>query len=276
MRCQAFENLVSDVARGDLVEAHELIQAQEHAVECPSCDQRLENQNSLSLGLRNLAIADADLSAPGRVEAELVSMFRAISTEKAAKNVVVLETAKPKRLLSWPIAVAAAIVAAILAGGLVEIYFHKAESVERNQVSSNPLITPSVSGTPERSDRLNNTTSGVSGSDVLVSNRPVPTASPRKPRMIKAAIKVPEVKSAATNSTMRPDPQAEVATDFFPVSYSSSLMPITSGRVVRVELPRTALASYGLPMNMSQSNGMVKADVVMDESGSARAIRFVR
>jgi len=68
----------------------------------------------------------------------------------------------------------------------------------------------------------------------------------------------------------------EIATDYFPVSYASSLSPLESGRVIRVELPRTALASFGLPMNMAQANGSVKADVLMDDYGAARAIRFVR
>jgi len=73
-----------------------------------------------------------------------------------------------------------------------------------------------------------------------------------------------------------PSQAQEIATDYFPVSYASSLSPLESGRVIRVELPRTALASYGLPMNMAQANGSVKADVLMDDYGAARAIRFVR
>jgi hypothetical protein len=51
---------------------------------------------------------------------------------------------------------------------------------------------------------------------------------------------------------------------------------VEGGRVVRVELPRSALASFGLPMNMTEANGSVKADVLMDDFGTARAIRFVR
>jgi hypothetical protein len=72
------------------------------------------------------------------------------------------------------------------------------------------------------------------------------------------------------------DGPQEIATDFIPVSYSSALTSVEGGRVVRVELPRSALASFGLPMNMTEANGRVKADVLMDDFGTARAIRFVR
>jgi hypothetical protein len=45
---------------------------------------------------------------------------------------------------------------------------------------------------------------------------------------------------------------------------------------VRVEMPRSALMSFGLPMNMERGGGRVKADVVVGNDGFARAIRFVR
>jgi hypothetical protein len=49
-----------------------------------------------------------------------------------------------------------------------------------------------------------------------------------------------------------------------------------AGHVVRVELPRNALASFGLPVNADRAEARVKADVLMGEDGMARAIRFVR
>ena len=45
---------------------------------------------------------------------------------------------------------------------------------------------------------------------------------------------------------------------------------------MRVELPRSALMSFGLPMNMERAGERIKADVVVGEDGLARAIRFVR
>jgi hypothetical protein len=48
------------------------------------------------------------------------------------------------------------------------------------------------------------------------------------------------------------------------------------GQLVRVELPRSAMASFGLPVNLDRANERVKADVLVGSDGQARAIRFVQ
>jgi hypothetical protein len=48
------------------------------------------------------------------------------------------------------------------------------------------------------------------------------------------------------------------------------------GQIVRVEVPRSALANFGLPVNMERSNERVKADVLYGVDGLAHAIRFVK
>ena len=48
------------------------------------------------------------------------------------------------------------------------------------------------------------------------------------------------------------------------------------GQIVRVELPRSALANFGLPVNMDRSNEKVKADVLFGVDGLAHAIRFIQ
>jgi hypothetical protein len=70
--------------------------------------------------------------------------------------------------------------------------------------------------------------------------------------------------------------ETEIATDFFPLMNRESLPQLDGGQVVRVELPRSALMSFGLPMNMDRANERIKADVVVGNDGLARAIRFVR
>ena len=47
-------------------------------------------------------------------------------------------------------------------------------------------------------------------------------------------------------------------------------------QVIRVQLPRSTLTSFGFPVNAERWNEPVKADVVMGHDGIARAIRFVR
>jgi hypothetical protein len=70
--------------------------------------------------------------------------------------------------------------------------------------------------------------------------------------------------------------EREIATDFMPLSYDSGAMAMESGHVIRVELPRSALVSMGLPMNLERAGEPIKADVLMGDDGVARAIRFVR
>jgi hypothetical protein len=47
-------------------------------------------------------------------------------------------------------------------------------------------------------------------------------------------------------------------------------------QVVRVEMPRYAMARFGLPVNMERYDERVKADIWLGADGLARAIRFVQ
>jgi len=77
-------------------------------------------------------------------------------------------------------------------------------------------------------------------------------------------------------SKAKPPSNIEIATDFIPVTYGGAANLADGGRMVRVELPRSAMASFGLPVNMDRANEKVKADVLMGVDGLAHAIRFVR
>jgi hypothetical protein len=78
----------------------------------------------------------------------------------------------------------------------------------------------------------------------------------------------PEAAAAATDE--------EITTDFMPLSYGGGFSQIDDGQMVRVELPRSALHSFGLPVNAERAGERVKADVLLGHDGVARAIRFVR
>jgi hypothetical protein len=70
--------------------------------------------------------------------------------------------------------------------------------------------------------------------------------------------------------------EAEIATEFIPLMNREILAQMDGGQVMRVELPRSALISFGLPMDMERAAERIKADVVVGNDGLARAIRFVR
>jgi hypothetical protein len=98
---------------------------------------------------------------------------------------------------------------------------------------------------------------------------------------IVAAIAIPEWRSAilrpaivepskpAESSAVAAN--AEEATEFFPLQYSS--VPITNGETVRLEVPRAVLTSFGL--EAGAASGTVLADIIVGQDGLARAVRFV-
>jgi len=69
---------------------------------------------------------------------------------------------------------------------------------------------------------------------------------------------------------------AEVATDFLPLTFVDDSRAQQSGHVVRVQVLRSALIAFGVPMNMERAGELITADVVVGEDGLARAIRFVQ
>jgi hypothetical protein len=86
----------------------------------------------------------------------------------------------------------------------------------------------------------------------------------RRPPAGGSAQEVPSVPSA---------PAVE-STEFFPLFYSR--VPARGVHVVRMEVPRDALTSFGVDASgASGGSRMVVADVVVGDDGLARAIRFV-
>ena len=67
----------------------------------------------------------------------------------------------------------------------------------------------------------------------------------------------------------------ELVTEFFPLTYSN--VPAPGGYVVRMQVPRSALASFGATAFASDTpSASVLADVVVGNDGLARAVRFVQ
>jgi hypothetical protein len=68
----------------------------------------------------------------------------------------------------------------------------------------------------------------------------------------------------------------EVTSDFVALGYGNAMDLQDGGQLVRVELPRAALARFGLLLDMDHADERVKADVLVGTDGLARAIRFVK
>jgi hypothetical protein len=63
--------------------------------------------------------------------------------------------------------------------------------------------------------------------------------------------------------------------DFVPLVAPDNSAPLDSGQMVRVDVPRAALAALGLPVNASRVGATVRADVLLAHDGTARAIRLL-
>ena len=103
--------------------------------------------------------------------------------------------------------------------------------------------------------------------------KPAPREIPKRvyPRQVR-----PVSSRRADNASVANHVTKEIATDFIPLSYMSAASLQEGGQIIRVQLPRSALANFGLPVNMDRYNEKVKADVLYGVDGMARAIRFVQ
>lgn len=96
-------------------------------------------------------------------------------------------------------------------------------------------------------------------------------ATPAASQSVAVAVARVPVSSAAVRTQ-----QAEYTSEFVPVPYSGGIAPGDSAVIVRVQVPRTALAELGYPIDELQSNAVVQADLLVGEDGWPRAVRIVR
>jgi hypothetical protein len=244
MNCQRFESVVSELARGQMMAAEQRAEALGHSDVCDDCAARLSDEQMLTLGLQSLAAEMESIEAPSPIEANLLKAFRArpVSAEKSA----------PIRVNQryWIAAVAAMLLIAI--------------SLVVFSLSKRPAENAQVAGKQEESQPKQ------------VARDIEKPAAPESPQPLKRKRIRPvrsqrsEVASVANHVTK------EIATDFIPLSYMSAVSLQEGGQIIRVQLPRSALANFGLPVNMDRYNEKVKADVLYGVDGTARAIRFVQ
>lgn len=280
MNCSDFESIINDLARDQLLDASERTQALAHAESCQRCSVRLVEERALTTGLRTLAARGAQSHAPARVEAALLSAFR------QRDNLILLKPAPKQPALAlrtrWAhLGVAAAVAMLFISAGL----FYVQPSAQQQELAAArgsqpvrlaPWATDTNGDTNGRAGQLEPVAMPAGRGFAMpvdferVSNRTRDRFD--GPRRRLPAIEGPRPVNMVAASSNSED----IATDFIPLNYAADLSNLDSGRVVRVELPRTALARYGLPMNAERAGEPVKADVLLGEDGLARAIRFVR
>lgn len=288
MNCLEFESQVEILARGALLEARTRAAAEAHGESCGTCAARLADERALSVGLCALAAGMKTAEAPPRVEAALVASFRTraaslpeeSSEAVAASNVVPMSGHTPARQWSWAKTIAVASMAA--AASLALFMLVRPDASQRVPARSVMIVEPpnnSTGGPPAPTVAQSGSHESVeTGGQTLAGSEPE-VLTPR-PTYV-----VPQARAANVtyrgNRPSRPAQAAdaraqEVATEFIPLVHAGQYAPAEEGHLVRVEVPRSALVSFGLPVNAEAPGGNVKADVLMGQDGIARAIRFVR
>lgn len=279
MNCADFERMINDLARDQIMEASAHTSGLAHAEACARCSARLADERALTQGLHRLAATAQNLEAPAHIEAALVAAFR--ERDKVALPLKPAERS-PARFVArprwrWAIGIAAAVALAFVAFAAIRLQPSQREQQRQlvNARDSQPLkINTEIAEPDQPSSGL------VSGR--LIGEPQTQFASVRTSSRRRSSL---ENINAAGNSIKNPQPvnatlsnstTADIATDFIPLTYGESQSAMDGGHVVRVELPRTALAQFGLPVNAESSAKPVTADVLLGDDGLARAIRFVR
>lgn len=252
MNCQRFENVVSELARGQMMAAEQRAEALAHSDACDDCAARLRDEEMLTRGLQSLAAEMETLAAPANVEAALLQAFR-------AQRVVVPMVPKRSNSRYWLAAVAAVL---LIVMSVVALRWRATDDVPQ-QANAGPEAQKKVEQPIKADNQLAKETIEDERQDEAPKRQII-----RKPAR-RQVVRKPE--NAVANHVT-----SEIATDFITLGYMNPASLQDGGQIVRVELPRSALNRFGLPVNMERYNEKVKADVLFGVDGMAHAIRFIQ
>lgn len=308
MNCRKFETIINDLARVSVMDAAEREMGLAHAESCARCASRLADEKALTLGLRAINMSAQVLEAPAQVESALLAAFReraaaapslannspslAGKSKTADAEVVVPMQRRTRPLWSWStgVAAAAAVVLFAVVLGLLSLQSRPGAQPSSQLAGDEPAAIETEALTKETQPQQALASVAPAREETENEELPLIRESGRTPS--RSALQ------SVANVTRRPKQRAnsmtnagggsrlvnaasnagetEIATDFMPLTYDGGATAMDSGHVVRVELPRSALVSMGLPMNIERAGERVKADVLLGDDGIARAIRFVR
>jgi hypothetical protein len=278
MSCRNIETIITELARGQMLEARVKEDALAHLEACERCAAHFADQQTLTSGLR-AAVAESATSveAPAHVEAALLSAFR----QRAASPFAIPRQSNAAMWKRWSIAAAAVIIVAATFASMRLLSTSSSDGLKQVASGNQPAHLSSP-GRPVDERGMNDTAimptppAGNQGQQ-LVSAQQFSRPSTGRPRgfIHDAGLNNRQMRNASKFETVA-KANEEITTDFLPLSYGSSMSQYDDGQIVRVELPRSALQSFGLPVNAERSSERVKADVLLGHDGVAQAIRFVR
>lgn len=258
MNCQLFEHVVNDLAQEQMMEATVREQATAHSAACPSCARRLDDERELTRKLREYSGAVRAQTASSTLEACLLAEFR--------KQRVSLATPQATSRYWWSAIAAAVILAFVsLAASRSSLF------ITPSQTSSSK--TAVVDAPAPEPDKLANVTPAVDQTPAST----IEVGVTIKPKQNRKRVSSPRSTTKNSRETIAANLGGEeITTEFIPIGYANPANVQDGGQLVRIEMPRSAMARFGLPVNMDRFDERVKADVLVGVDGLARAIRFVQ
>jgi hypothetical protein len=273
MTCEEFERVVTDLACEFLIEAATRKRGLAHARACSACAARLQQERALTAAL-DLAASAETAQAPASMKTALLGAFQRQSRQANAPAPLVRVKQSSHGRSGWMTAAAAVL---LLLAILVALQVLHRQSQAEPPAGRQPQAaqeSPSKEAMPQ--------TNGVAGPSSLESSitqrgdaqraaRNDKTGNPpRAQRRRMRPVFHPELARMT-----RPSRLSETVTDFIPLTELADATAISSGTIVRVEMPRASLIAMGLPLNAERAYQTVKADIVVGDDGLARAIRLV-
>src|SRR5580704_3156554 len=235
MDCVQFKEIYQELDRPGTTGFRFRERALAHAESCAGCGALLTDGEALDFAMRNLAQQTSGSSASPRVEAALLREFQRV------------KQVGQQRRIYRQLAILSTAAAILLALGLGVHYRIVLQARNTPPQVASTAVTPAA-------------------------RAPVTSAIPASPNSSKAVSAANE--QSNTTGVNQPDDN-EYAGEFVPVPYADDPAALEGGAIVRVTLPRSALASFGLPITESDGTERVSADLVVSQDGTPQAIRLV-
>jgi hypothetical protein len=242
MDCATFQDIVHDLDRAGTPGAKQCESALAHAESCESCAALLTQVEWLEFSLAKLTEIGGGRQASPRLEATLLRELRSTKDFAARKQ------------LRWRLAALTTAAALFLVLGLALRHRGLSSPVAVHQVAiQSPHNTPQLGSVPS--------------SENTRPAAPV-TLDPHTTNPVVVLSQPASHDSDDADGT--PD-----AASFFRLPYADNSAALDGGAIVRVKLPRAALASFGLPVADTGDTRRILADLIVSADGTPEAIRLI-
>lgn len=244
MNCEQFDALLLDLDRAGSSAAASRANALSHAEGCSRCAALLCESEALDFALAKLVREDAEVAAPARLEAALTQRFRreqGIARHRGVRRMV-------------------ASFAAVAAVGLLALGLSLRH---RARLPQNPAPPAWIANSPLR----------ITPATPITPGKTVAEDSPAAHGAAEKAARPGENQHEALPVS---EQNAIYSASFVSLPYADDAADLQDGTVVQVVLPRSALASFGLPATVYAGYAdRVPADLILNEDGTPEAIRLV-